>query len=244
LFQGRRGDDGHILCLPLAQPLVLPDVDLVADPYALGWWLAKGYFDPDWPADTRHFLHELVRAGYPLAWNHNGPARVLARDARSLGLGSNRKRIPARYLRAAESQRLGLLQGLGDAAAHVDPTRGTVELTLPNRTLLAQTRELVISLGDKAAQVRPAGRRGLWQLRWTPRGQAFRLARKADTLTEAQCSHTAAQAGWQVVRAHPQPEPVPVRGIAVDSPGQTCLVGRSMIPAAAACRPVADGSES
>ncbi len=122
--------------------------------------------------------------------------------------------IPDVYLRASTRQRRALLSGLV-AGAGACPAADVVELRLTDRTLLAQARELVCSLGHKAGPIRraapldptPRGA-GVWRFTWSTAERASSRA---------------------VIAIRPVPS-VPVRCITVDSPNSLYLVGEAMVP--------------
>ena len=143
---------------------------------------------------------------------------------------------PKAYLRASPKQRLALLQGLLDTAGTVDKGSGCVTLTLANRRLLDQARELVCSLGHKPGPVReeriplPVGRTALaWRFSWTPLEPVFRLPRKAALLARKGHRNNGRCTRRTITDIRPI-YPVPVRCIAVDSPKHLYLAGQSMIP--------------
>lgn len=59
------------------------------------------------------------------------------------------KHIPECYLRASQSQRLSLLQGIVDTDGHISERQGSVEISFSNRQLAQDLRKLIASLGIK-----------------------------------------------------------------------------------------------
>ena len=147
-----------------ASALILPERQLPIDPYVLGVWLGDGHSDSGRITsgdDDRAWMRgELERLGY-VTTTHS--------SRYSFGIGGIRghlnsfgilndpfhgahglKRIPPIYLRASQSQRLSLLQGLVDTDGTVCPNRGCSTFCNTNRLLAEDVRELVRSLGIKA----------------------------------------------------------------------------------------------
>lgn len=139
-------------------PLELPTRDLPIAPYTLGAWLGDGCsrqaYITQGADDAPHILGRIASDGYRLRAHKDsrntgilGLSRQLVR-ARLIG----DKRIPAAYLRASTEQRVALLQGLIDTDGHVAPG-GQVEYSTTSSVLADGVRELVTSLGVKAALI-------------------------------------------------------------------------------------------
>ena len=106
--EGFRADGGALLSIPLAKPLVLPDADLLIDPYILGVWLGDGHsYSPTvyyGAADDETRINllaagaEFTRSGpsyYPAV--HRVCIRAMGPKLRALGVFAN-KHIPTQYL--------------------------------------------------------------------------------------------------------------------------------------------------
>jgi replicative DNA helicase len=159
-------------------------------------------------------------------------------------VGRRSTAVPERYLRGSFKQRLAVLQGIMDARGTVG-AGGTVELWLTDRARVAQARELACSLGHTPRPIRHRPVRlangrvaSTWRVCWTPLDPVFRLPGKAEGLASAtgrRRSERATQGATQrairrAVVAIREVTSVPVRCIAVDSPGHLYLAGESMIP--------------
>ncbi|MAD80987.1 MAG: hypothetical protein CMJ50_09130 [Planctomycetaceae bacterium] len=145
------------------------------------------------------------------------------------------KRIPTDYLRAAQWQRLALLQGLMDTDGSAQPG-GRCEITLKDGPLARDLGDLLSGLGLKwtcrtrymtreGRRFGPFLRYGFSAFKDLP---VFRLARKLALLgprpaTRGMTSYR------QIVSIDPVPS-VPVRCIQVDSPSSLYLCGRKMVP--------------
>ncbi|WP_286991124.1 replicative DNA helicase [Thermomonospora sp. CIF 1] len=125
-------------------------------------------------------------------------------------------RIPAAYLRAAERQRRALLAGLLAGAPEAGSGDGLARFTTANRPLAEDVRELVISLGHRAA------------LHSRGEGAALRHV--------VSFAPAAAEPGGprrpqvrRIVDVRPVPS-VPVRCVQVDNADHMYLAGRSCVP--------------
>jgi hypothetical protein len=156
-------------CCGQAPVLDLPEVDLLLDPYYLGYWLGNGTCGVSVVTCHEDDAHEIAdaiaEAGYATEvkpnnsderkncvsvygakgkWDPDGPASVL----RSLGIIDD-KRMPPEYLRASTRQRLALLQGLMDSDGHTTEKDGDSGFFNGNRNLIDAVSELVRSLGGQ-----------------------------------------------------------------------------------------------
>ncbi len=219
----------------VAGALVLPEIQLPIDPYVLGAWLGDG-------ASARaaittadvEMVREIAVAGYGISdygRYEYGITGGFRQALRVLGVLGN-KHIPPAYLRAAEAQRLGLLQGLMDTDGTCD-RRGQCEITLTRKVLIDGVLELLNSLGIKA-QLR-AGLAKLdgrvigpkWRLKFITERPAFRLPRKLLRQKRAGFRGTHDR---RYIVACERVDPVPMQCIQVDSPSRTYLCGGAMIP--------------
>jgi len=171
---------------------------------------------------------------------HTGGRRMLAftRALRDAGLWAPAratdpipKHIPSSYLRSGAKQRLALLQGLMDTDGTVVAGQTTCQLALSNRPLIEQARELVLSLGYKAGQLRHkvsnAGT-DVWLLNFSAPDPVFRLSRKAQAqrIVDRPNSRTR----WRTIVETRPIETVPTQCISVDNPQHLYLAGREMVP--------------
>ncbi len=213
----------------VAEPLDLPEVDLPFDPYVLGCWLGDGHTGPDTvrsPLDDEPDL-EQCGGSRPLC---------VTRSLRQCGLwepGLTKmaKHIPAAYLRASTKQRLELLRGLMDTDGCVVTGQSTNQLSLSNHQLLSDVRELVLSLGCKAAGLghqESSFNTDVWILNFSAPEQVFKLTRKAGAQTPA--DNPNGKSRWRTIVDVRPIASVPTRCITVDSPNHLYLAGREMIP--------------
>jgi replicative DNA helicase len=153
---------------------------------------------------------------------------------RGLGVLGN-KHIPARYLRASESQRRALLAGLLDTDGTVGRT-GSVQFTVTSQSLAEDFRELIHSLGYRCgwSQRRVAGRTPdssvAYTITFTTSDDVFWLERKQVMHRERRPWRTTARTRQRFITAVRAVPSVPVRCVQVDNSDQMYLVGRSMIP--------------
>ena len=241
LMHATRGDLNH--CIPVAEPLQMPDEALPIDPWVLGYWLGNGTASNGYLTagslggvfDDEHIarmsggvvMRRIAERGHSVV-------RVpgLQEALRLAGLLGN-KHIPRMYLRGSVEQRLALLRGLCDSDGYAD--HKSVEFTSINRGLAEGVRELVVSLGEKA--VLSEGRatlngkdcgpkyRVLW--RWH-RFNPFSLPRKAQRIKEP--GRQAFKHGHRMIVSVEPIELRMVRCITVDSPSRLYLAGEGMIP--------------
>jgi replicative DNA helicase len=144
------------------------------------------------------------------------------------------KCIPTEYLRASVQQRRELLAGLLDTDGTVSPA-DAVEITLTNRRLALDVRELVVSLGYRcgwqAKSVhgrRPDSSTG-YVITFSPSDNPFRLERKRLVFKERVRARSPRVSARFIVDVR-RVESVPVRCVEVDNDSHLYLAGRSMIP--------------
>ena len=207
-------------------PLDLPEAALPLPPYALGVWLGDGRV-----ASTR-----FASADPEIAMRLDGlglAAQEVSGLLRSAGVLTE-GHIPQACLRASEAQRRALLTGLLDAGGTVNPT-GSPQLTVTNRRLAEDVRELVHSLGYRASwSTRTVRGRGAASstavtITFATDDEVFGLARKQLAHKERRRSSTAPRTHRLVVSVT-RVEPVPVRCVEIDHADHLYLAGRAMIP--------------
>lgn len=215
--------------------LELPDQQLTIDPYLLGAWLGDG--DSNGGGITsadQSIIDAFTSRGVTVTKRsgryHYGLTGGFHTKLRESGLLRN-KHIPKEYLRASESQRLSLLQGLMDTDGSVT-TYGRCEFTSVNESLARQVRELVISLGMQCKVIE--GNATLdgkvicrkYRVTFTPHMQVFRLDRKArhvKNIVSQRIKH-------RFIVACERIDSVPVKCIQVDSDSHMYLASEAMIP--------------
>ena len=251
--------------VPLALPLQLPERQLPIDPYLLGLWLGDGSsVAPDITCDTPdepHYRKRALAAGenwrirdcagprkdiLTCTMSHGPEPRFSAR-LRELGVKGN-KHIPTLYLRSGNKQRLALLQGLMDSDGYI-ADRGVAEYTSISHQLARGVLELALTLGQKAVlrkgEATLNGRviSDKWRILFTPTICVASLPRKADRLTrflERREGIPLTRLMQRYVRTVHYARPLMgTTEIAVDSPSNLFLAGRSMIPALSAGPPSA-----
>ncbi|MGI9595194.1 MAG: replicative DNA helicase [Acidimicrobiales bacterium] len=141
------------------------------------------------------------------------------------------KHIPREYLRSSVKQRLALLQGLMDIDGSVVRGQTTCQISLSNRRLIDDTRELALSLGYKAGALRhKTSNRGtdVWTLDFSSPDPVFRLARKCDSQTLVDRPNSTTR--WRTIVDVRSVSTVPVQCVTVDSPSHLYLAGPEMVP--------------
>jgi replicative DNA helicase len=234
--RGRRRE----IAVALPRAADLPAADLPFPPYALGAWLGGGSSRAArLTSPEPEIIAEIEAEGLQVVPSADRPGQQVLRAGgpegadgalRRLGVLGD-KHIPARYLRASEEQRRALLAGLLDAGGHV--TRdGAVQSAVTSRRLAAGTRQLVLSLGYRAAMTaRPSGRTAAeggacYAVTFSPPDKVFRLTRKLARQSTG--GHPAARAR-AITAVRPVPS-VPVRCVQVDNADHMYLAGRTWIP--------------
>ena len=195
---------------------------LPVPPYTLGMWLGDGTSKSveitQHPHDQLHVRARLEADGYRCT-DRSNPYSVgvlgLQRDLRIAGLLRN-KHIPTIYLRASQSDRLDLLQGLIDSDGHVT-RRGQVEFSNKNERLLADVAELASSLGIRVGINKH-------RVQFSTGVIVASLPRKASRIRKPRYEDE-----WRYIRSIEPVTSVPVRCIAVDSPDHTYLVTRHLV---------------
>lgn len=214
--------------------LVLPDRDLPIDPYLLGMWLGDGTsLDAAITChveDQPHIRGRIEASG--VATKQRSVATLFGVSdtwvkLRSLGLVGN-KHIPEMYLFASKAQRLNLLQGLIDSDGHVAKD-GQVEFCNTNRILAEQVRQLVSSLGVKAAIIE--GRATLYGKDCGPKYRVMFYMTEAASLPRKaiRCRDGVKQPNRYLQKIEPAGYADTVC-IQVDTPDHLFLCGHSMLP--------------
>jgi len=224
--------------VPVAQPLTLDPLLLPVDPYTLGAWLGDGNRNESRITGLDPEIFERIEsAGYTVRQMSAKKRRNvlgLMQHLREAGVLSQ-KFIPEMYLRASESQRWELLQGLMDTDGYVD-TRGKCEFTTTLPVLRDGVSELLHSLGvrhkvyagDATLYGRVTGPK--WRVSFAARSDmpVFHLPRKQSRLKAPGRSH--AQFQHRRIVAIDPIDTVPTQCLTVDADSHTFLAGREMIP--------------
>jgi hypothetical protein len=224
--------------VPVAEPLRLPVVDLPVDPYVMGAWLGDGETEGGrLTGIDRQVFDEIEAAGYRVRQENHKRWGVYGLKAHLRGAGVlGNKHIPSAYLRASESQRWALLQGLMDTDGHADARQGKCEFTTTKPALRDGMRELLYSLGIKhvcyAGDARLNGRRTgpKWRISFAARSDmpVFRLVRKQARLRCPKRGH--AQFRHRRVVSVERIPTVPTQCLMVEAESHVFLAGREMIP--------------
>ena len=233
--------------IPTTDPLELPEIDLPIDPYTLGVWLGDGTTKTGsltlGNQDAAEIAGNIPGARMAGKGNSTGTAtRVVVAGLRvqleTLRLTEG-KHIPAAYLRASESQRRALLQGLMDTDGTQD-YHGRAAFSASDESLARQVYELAVSLGfkvhrdDKVPGFQNGEGKRSYRLSFTPQDPAkvFRLSRHVARREEFTRTRTArpTHSERRFIRSIRRVESRPMRCIGVDHPQHLYLCGRGMIP--------------
>lgn len=235
-------DNRSLIRIPVNQPLHLPERNLLLDPYLYGYWLGNGSATkPEITVRDSDVEDLILLIPYPL---HNrypqtcGGSEILVyKELKSILVKNFRdKVIRAEYLRASETQRWNLLQGLMDSDGCIGTRKGQGVYVSTIQELAKSVQELLWSLGIKNAMTScPSTRYGkptgetLYQIRFTaftdqPVSKLHRksIRRREREKKTRSCFH-------YLEEIRPLADKVPMQCIQVDSPSHCYLAGRTMV---------------
>lgn len=228
--------------LPLRQALVLPEAELLADPYLLGVWLGNGNSDDGsfcFAETDRGVYKAAVNCGYVPSWStvHAGTkvnyvgSRAFTATLRTLGVLRN-KHVPSAYMYSSIEQRLALLAGMVDTDGHVEPSTGRVRVATCSDRLRDDLLELARSLGwepycfTQAPTLSTSGVQGRQPVHYV----GFQPTRALPTkLDRKQITRFAKQRRYAVASVVPC-APEKGRCIQVERADGLYLVGRELVP--------------
>ena len=235
-------DNRSLIRIPVNQLLHLPERNLPLDPYLYGYWLGNGSATKPEITVRESDVEDLIPLiPYPL---HNrypqtcGGSEILVYKALKSILVKNfrDKVIRPEYLRASETQRWALLQGLMDSDGCIGTRKGQGVYVSTIQELVESVQELLWSLGIKNAMTScPSTRYGkptgetLYQIRFT----AFtdqpvsKLHRKS--IRRRECEKKTRSCFHYLEEIKPLDDKVPMQCIQVDSPSHCYLAGRMMV---------------
>ena len=235
-------DNRSLIRIPVNQLLHLPERNLPLDPYLYGYWLGNGSATKPEITVRDSDVEDLIPLiPYPL---HNrypqtcGGSEILVYKALKSILVKNfrDKVIRPEYLRASETQRWALLQGLMDSDGCIGTRKGQGVYVSTIQELVESVQELLWSLGIKNAMTScPSTRYGkptgetLYQIRFT----AFtdqpvsKLHRKS--IRRRECEKKTRSCFHYLEEIKPLDDKVPMQCIQVDSPSHCYLAGRTMV---------------
>lgn len=229
--------------IPIAEPVELPEKELLIDPYLFGCWLGDGTAkDGVITTMDEDIVQEIISSQYKLGavctqTNKNeklcktSTYRLLGlrSDLKKLGVFGN-KHIPHDYLWASKEQRLALLQGLMDTDGYVSE-EGNIDFVNTNKNIAEGVAHLVRSLGEKCTITQGEAKLGgrvtgpKWTVRFSSSFPVFRLKRKL----ERQNLEPRLNKFRYIVDAVRVPA-VPMKCIQVDSPDHLYLCTENFIP--------------
>lgn len=213
---------------------------LPIDPYVLGIWLGDGRRRcGEISCNDPFILDEIKRRGYflgaDISCNNTCPQHTiygLTTQLRKAHLLHN-KHIPPIYLRASYTQRLELLRGLLDSDGHVNVLRKQCIFTNCNLKLSQDTKELLLSLGQRPlinyVTNKQFGRDiFVYPISFRPINiNPFLLPRKADKVN---IKWGVGQSSVRCINKIEKIDNMDTQCIMVDSPTHTYLCTNNMIP--------------
>lgn len=241
-YREKSKDNRSLIRIPVNQLLHLPERNLPLDPYLYGYWLGNGSATKPEITVRDSDVEDLIPLiPYPL---HNrypqtcGGSEILVYKALKSILVKNfrDKIIRPEYLRASETQRWALLQGLMDSDGCIGTRKGQGVYVSTIQELVESVQELLWSLGIKNAMTScPSTRYGkptgetLYQIRFTaftdqPVSKLHRksIRRREREKKTRSCFH-------YLKEIKPLDDKVPMQCIQVDSPSHCYLAGRTMV---------------
>jgi len=240
-YHSSRGDRNH--CIPLAEPLRLPDVELPNDPWTMGYWLGNGSHDQptlcagsyNGDMDAGFVTAQLERAGYPYSRidRVDGGYSVVRILEGAFNIPQE-KRLSPLWLRAGTEQRRALLRGLMDSDGHL-PENQHAEFCSANKGLAHDVLELVRTLGERPVMTidrarlngRDMGPR--YRVKWRPSlFNPFSLPRKARRYVEPDAQGLRLR--HRMIVRYEEIAPTPMRCLTVDSRHSMFLCGDGFIP--------------
>ena len=232
-----------LIRIPVCGALQTQEAEIPVDPYLYGYWLGNGSANrPEITVrncdvdDLIAFIPYQLHNRYPQVCG--GSEILVYFELKKILVPNFRdKVIRPEYLRASETQRRELLQGLMDSDGCIGDRKAQSVYVSTIRQLAESVRELLWSLGIKNAMTTtPSTRRGvptgetLYQIRFTTfdNQPTSRLRRKSERSRERvkltrSCFH-------YLEDIQPISRPVKMQCIQVDSPSHQYLAGRSMVP--------------
>ena len=232
-----------LIRIPVCGALQTQEAEVPVDPYLYGYWLGNGSANrPEITVrncdvdDLIAFIPYQLHNRYPQVCG--GSERLVYFELKKILVPNFRdKVIRPEYLRASETQRWELLQGLMDSDGCIGDRKAQSVYVSTILQLAESVRELLWSLGIKNAMTTtPSTRRGvptgetLYQIRFTTFDDqpTSRLSRKSERSRERikltrSCFH-------YLEDIQPVSRPVKMQCIQVDSPSHQYLAGRSMVP--------------
>jgi phage terminase large subunit-like protein len=235
-------DNRSLIRIPVNRPLHLPESNLPLDSYLYGYWLGNGSATKPEITVRDSDVEDLIPLiPYPLYNRYpqtcGGSEILVYKELKSILVKNFRdKVIRPEYLRASETQRWALLQGLMDSDGCIGTRKGQGVYVSTIQKLAESVQELLWSLGIKNAMTScPSTRYGeptgetLYQIRFTaftdqPVSKLHRksIRRREREKKTRSCFH-------YLEEIRPLDDKVPMQCIQVDSPSHCYLAGRTMV---------------
>jgi len=234
--------------VPMSAPVEGNLTSLPVHPYVLGAWLGDGTTtSPSITSADREVIDSVETFGHRFTRMDSkegstastyyfpslmGPLRDLGFTLDGRRDTQTRKHIPAAYMRAAFEQRIALIQGIMDTDGHISE-QGSCELSMADRGLVEQTRDVLRSLGIKVGPVRTEASHytingvrhpgsGKHRITFTTDLKVFRLRRKTERLPQRGSLRPTQR--YNYIASIAPTDSVPVRCVSVASPTATFLV--------------------
>lgn len=235
-----KGQSQHVV--PVASALQLPEVELPAEPYALGCWLGDGHTNRNVITKEDALFDILESDGHILGKRWQDPRSgsvsrgIVGFHAQLAEAGVlGHKHIPDRYQRGSEHQRLRLLQGLMDTDGTWNTARNRAMFTSTTKELALGVEQLLLGLGVRphVAEVQRTGfgkTVTAYDVEFTVDAfMPFRLARKVAKVAAAPRKNLTRARRRVIVSVEPGAD-VETACIGVDSPNNVYLCSERFIP--------------
>lgn len=226
----------------VAKSIETTHTELPIPPYVLGAWLGDGFSNAEGFAcgiEDEETLDLIRQEGFEVRRKPSHPVAATIYKLRgklyNLGVANN-KHIPMIYLRASQTQRLHLLQGLMDTDGTVVEHKGSQPCTYGSSRegLAHEVLELVNSLGFKGrifesrAVLNGEDYGPTWKVEFYPGNvDVFRLSRKRKRLHH---SKLAERQNWRTIINVRPVKAVKTQCLSIDSPDRLYLAGVHFIP--------------
>lgn len=225
----------------ICEPLQIPKDDFVYDPYLVGMFLGDGCSTSGTIGCLEEDMNEMLQHVKVKEYSKRDDPRKqkqftivrfknFLQFLRRMNLYKN-KHIPISYLRTSIEDRVELLRGLMDTDGTCN-ANGRCNISLSNKRLIDDVRELVSSLGIKSSisinKVKGYG--DSYCLHFRPQFPVFHLSRKLER-QNLTLSKKVGQSSLRryIISVYPI-EPKLMRCIAIDHPSHLYLAGKTLIP--------------
>ena len=225
----------------ICEPLQIPKDDFVYDPYLVGMFLGDGCSTSGTIGCLEEDMNEMLQHVKVKEYSKRDDPRKQKQFTivrfknflpflKRMNLYKN-KHIPISYLRTSIEDRVELLRGLMDTDGTCN-ANGRCNISLSNKRLIDDVRELVSSLGIKSSisikKVKGYG--DSYCLHFRPQFPVFHLSRKLERQNLTLSKKVGQSSLRRYITSVYPIEPKLMRCIAIDHPSHLYLAGKTLIP--------------